>query len=276
VETRHGVDPVHFKTMTTKDLREKFLIESLFSGAGPLLYYIDTDRIIVGGVQPSAPTSLVVGSEVTGTKYLLDRRELGIINIGQAGSVTADGKTFELGNLDALYVSTGTQQIAFSSKDANRPARFYLVCVPSHAKHPTQLIRQAQAETESLGGQERANKRTIYRCIHAAGVKSSQLVMGYTKLDPGNVWNTMPPHTHSRRSEIYLYFDFSADDLVFHYMGSPGETRHIAVREGQAVASPNWSIHAGSGTHSYSFVWAMAGENQIFADMDAVPIDQIM
>ena len=276
METRYSVDPVHFKTMTTAELREKFLIESLFDGDGPNLFYIDTDRIIVGGVRPTKPTGLKVGASITGTDHLLDRREVGIINLGEPGAVRADRKSYELAGLDVLYVSTGTKEIEFSSADASKPARFYLVCVPSHARFPTRRVTEAEAESEALGDQEQANKRTIYRYIHTGGIKSSQLVMGFTRLESGSVWNTMPPHTHSRRSEVYLYFGFPKDDVVFHYMGSPQETRHLVVREGQAVASPSWSIHSGSGTRAYSFVWAMAGENQTFADMDGVSIAGIM
>lgn len=276
METRYSVDPVHFRTMTTADLREKFLIESLFDGNGPNLFYVDTDRVIIGGVSPSRPTPLAVDASITGSDNLLDRRELGIINLGEPGAVRADGKSYRLAGLDVLYVSTGTREIEFSSEDGSKPARFYLVCVPSHAKYPTSHMTQADAESEALGNQEQANRRTIYRYIHTGGIKSSQLVMGFTRLEPGNVWNTMPPHTHSRRSEVYLYFDFPKDDVVFHYMGSPQETRHLVVREGQAVASPSWSIHSGSGTRAYSFVWAMAGENQTFADMDGVSIAGIM
>ncbi len=262
--------------MNTKDLRKAFLIESLFAAGGPTLYYLDTDRVIVGGVQPSGPVNLAVDSSITGTEFLLDRRELGVINLGAPGSITADGQCYELGNLDVLYVSMGTRKIMFESGKPDSPARFYIVCVPSHAKHPTRLMTRAEAESEPLGEQQRSNKRTIYRYIHTGGIKSSQLVMGFTRLEPGSVWNTMPPHTHSRRSEIYCYFDLPEDDVVFHYMGSAEETRHLVVRDGQAVASPSWSMHAGSGTRAYSFVWAMAGENQTFADMDAVSMKKIM
>jgi 4-deoxy-L-threo-5-hexosulose-uronate ketol-isomerase len=245
-------------------------MESLFPSKKPSLYYVETDRLIVGGVQPASPTPLVVDRTVTGTDFMLQRRELGIINIGERGAAVTDGRRFELGNLDVLYVSTGTRKIVLESEKADTTARFYFVSAPSHAEHTTRRMTNTEAEAEVLGEPEKANKRTIYRYIHDGGIKSSQLVMGFTRLEPGSVWNTMPPHTHSRRSEIYLYFDMPADEVVFHYLGTPDETKHLVVREGQAVASPSWSIHSGTGTRSYSFVWAMGGENQTFADMDAV------
>ncbi len=199
-----------------------------------------------------------------------------MINIGCEGTVTVDGSEFTMARLDALYIGRGSRDIAFASADAANPARFYLVSYPAHAAHPTTHARIADAEPVRLGSSKECNERTIYKYIHPAGIKSCQLVMGCTQLEGGSVWNTMAPHTHERRSEVYMYFDLAETAAVFHFMGQPQETRHIVVRDGQVVISPSWSIHAGAGTTNYSFVWAMGGENQDFTDTDGIQVGTIL
>jgi len=204
-----------------------------------------------------------------------ERRELGVLNIGGPGTVTVDGVEHPLAGRDGLYVGRGSQAITFASDSAETPARYYLLSFPAHAAHPTVRIRQSEAEAVPLGSRESANQRTLYKLIHPGGVRSCQLVMGFTVLAPGSVWNTMPPHTHERRMEVYLYFDLPADARVFHFMGRPEATRHLVVADGQAVISPSWSIHCGAGTAAYSFCWGMGGENQAFDDMDPVVLHEL-
>ncbi|NJL27907.1 MAG: 5-dehydro-4-deoxy-D-glucuronate isomerase, partial [Thermoanaerobaculia bacterium] len=204
-----------------------------------------------------------------------ERRELGILNIGGAGTVTVDGVEYPLANRDALYVGRGSKTIGFASDAAETPARYYLVSFPAHTAYPTTLVRPSDTEPVRLGSAETANQRTLYKLIHPGGVKSCQLVMGFTVLEPGSVWNTMPPHTHERRMEVYLYFDMPADARVFHFMGRAEATRHLVVASGQAVISPSWSIHCGAGTGAYTFCWAMGGENQAFDDMDFLTLAQL-
>ena len=275
MEVRHPIHPEHMIMFDTSELREHFLVPELFCPDEAKLVYCFYDRLIVGGVCPVKPVTLDIDPKVIGAKFLLERRELGIINIGGEGLVLADGKEFRLENGEGLYVSMGTSSLEFRSVDAAKPARFYLNSAPAHAALPTTKITLADTEPVTLGDSATSNRRTIRKYIHPNGVKSCQLVMGMTMLDKGSVWNTMPVHTHQRRMEAYLYFNMKEDDLVFHLMGEPHETRHIVVRDGQAVLSPSWSIHSGAGTASYSFIWGMAGENQDFGDMDHVPMSQI-
>jgi len=204
--------------------------------------------------------------------FFCERRELGILNLGGAGTVTVDGRNYEVGKLDCLYVGRGSREIVFSSREPASPAAFYLLSYPAHAVFPTTLARQADAAAVELGTAADANRRTIYKYIHPGGIKSCQLVMGFTRLAEGAVWNTMPPHTHTRRSEIYIYFDLGPDRRVMHFMGTPQQTRHLVVADRQAVISPSWSIHCGCGTGAYTFCWGMGGENQAFDDMDAAPL----
>jgi 4-deoxy-L-threo-5-hexosulose-uronate ketol-isomerase len=218
---------------------------------------------------------LDVDPAVIGSETLLERRELGIINIGGAGSAAVDGTIFDLDNGDGLYVGMGAADIQFASQDAANPAKLYLASAPAHTSHPTLKIAIAAAEPMEMGTAQQCNERTICKYIHPDGVRSCQLVMGMTTLKPGSVWNTMPVHTHPRRIEAYMYFNMSRQDLVFHFMGEPSETRHLVVRNEQAVLSPSWSIHSGAGTAAYTFIWSMAGENQTFSDMDAVAMDDI-
>jgi 4-deoxy-L-threo-5-hexosulose-uronate ketol-isomerase len=275
MDIRHAVHPEHVKTFDTQTLRNNFLIEKLFEDNQILLTYSHYDRLIVGGGCPLAPLRLDIDPKVIGCETLLERRELGIINIGGKGGVSVDGTAYELDTGDGLYIGMGAVDIRFSSKDAVDPAKFYLACAPAHTSHPTRKIALEAADPMALGTAEQCNQRTICKYIHPEGVSSCQLVMGMTTLKPGSIWNTMPVHTHPRRIEAYLYCNMSKDDLVFHFMGEPSETRHLVVRNEQAVLSPSWSIHSGAGTAAYSFIWSMAGENQAFADMDSVAMDEI-
>ncbi len=275
METRNPIHPEHAKALTTEQLRKEFLIQNLFREGAFKLVYSHFDRIMVGGVCPQDPISLQVSDKVIGASYLLERREMGIINIGPKGRVTVDGTDYELDKRDGLYVGRGTEAILFSSEDKGKPARFYLTCAPAHKNYPTEQITTGETQPLHLGSSEKSNKRTIHKYIHPDGVKSCQLVMGITVLEPNNVWNTMPTHTHVRRMEVYFYFDIPKEEVVFHLMGESSETRHIIVRNEEAVIGPSWSIHSGVGTQNYSFIWAMVGENQTFDDMDEVPMDTL-
>lgn len=275
MEVRHPVHPEHMMMFDTEELRHHFLVEGLFVQNEPKLVYCFYDRLIVGGVCPVQPVALAVDPKIIGAEFLLERRELGVINIGDSGRVVADGKTFELAHGEGLYVGLGTRDLHFESFDPAKPAKFYLNSAPAHAPLPTTKIALADAEPVVMGDSATSNKRTIRKYIHPGGVKSCQLVMGMTMLDTGSVWNTMPVHTHQRRMEAYLYFDMPADAVVFHLMGEPDETRHLVVRDGEVVLSPSWSIHSGAGTANYTFIWGMAGENQNFGDMDHVPMARL-
>jgi 4-deoxy-L-threo-5-hexosulose-uronate ketol-isomerase len=275
MDIRHAVHPEHAKSFDTEGLRKHFLIEKLFENKCVHLTYSHYDRLIVGGACPTTPLHLDIDPKIIGGEALLERRELGIINIGGKGAVRVDGEMFELENQDGLYIGMGAADIHFTSQDPANPAKLYLACAPAHTHHATQKIAFASAEPTPLGTADQCNERTICKYIHPDGVPSCQLVMGMTTLKPGSVWNTMPVHTHPRRIEAYFYFNMSADDLVFHFMGQPSETRHLVVRNEQAVLSPSWSIHSGAGTAAYTFIWSMAGENQTFADMDGVAMTDI-
>ena len=275
MDVRYSPDPVRFCLMTTQETRDSFLIESLFAPDTIEMVYVDVDRAIVGSAVPVTRTLSLTSADELRADFFCQRRELGVLNIGGAGTVTVDGRPHAMAHLDCLYIGRGSKDIAFDSVDATAPAKFYLLSYPAHAHYPTAHVQADQAAPVQLGSVEAANRRTIYKCIHPDGVKSCQLVMGFTILEPGCVWNTMPPHTHERRMEVYLYFNVPADARVFHYMGKPEETRHLAVADGQAVISPSWSIHAGCGTAAYTFCWGMGGENQAFDDMDHLTINDI-
>jgi 4-deoxy-L-threo-5-hexosulose-uronate ketol-isomerase len=275
METRNAIHPDHAAMLDTDELREHFLIEDLFTGEAPKLIYTFYDRLIVGGVKPIGPVEINIDPSVIGAEYLLERREMGVINIGGPGSITVAGKKIEMAPRDGLYIGKGNREIVFNSDDAAAPACYYMLSAPAHTEFPTAKITFADAEPVEMGEMESSNKRTIRKYIHPDGVKSCQLVMGMTTLATGSIWNTMPPHSHQRRMEAYLYFDMKEDDLVFHFMGEADQTRHLVVREGQVVLSPSWSIHAGAGTGSYTFIWGMAGENQAFTDMDHIPMSEI-
>jgi 4-deoxy-L-threo-5-hexosulose-uronate ketol-isomerase len=275
MEIRNAVHPEHGATMGTDELREHFLVEALFQSGQTRMVYSYYDRLIIAGVVPREPLTLAVDEKVIGASHLLERREMGIINIGAEGTISVDGTVFEMAPRDGLYIGMGAREIAFQSADASNPAKFYLNCAPAHATYPTTQVSFAEAEPIHLGEMENSNKRTIRKYFHPDGVRSCQLVMGMTTLEPGCVWNTMPVHTHPRRMEAYLYFDMAADSVVFHFMGEPTETRHIIVRNEEVVLSPSWSIHSGSGTGSCTFIWGMVGENQTFTDMDGVPMSAL-
>jgi 4-deoxy-L-threo-5-hexosulose-uronate ketol-isomerase len=275
METRHAVHPEQAKHFDTDALRRHFLVQNLFETGKTKLLYSYYDRIIVGGAVPEKPLALEVDKAIIGSEFLLERRELGAINIGAAGSITVDGQEHALKPRDGLYIGMGARKISFSSRSAADPARFYFLSAPAHTHYPTTHIAIGQTEPLRLGSDEQSNRRTIYKYIHPDGVKSCQLVMGLTILESKNVWNTMPTHTHERRVEVYLYFDIPEDGVLFHLMGEPGETRHLVVRNREAVLSPSWSIHSGVGTSNYTFIWGMGGENQVFSDMDGVAMDRL-
>lgn len=275
METRQVADPVRYTRMTSRELREAFLVGDVFREHELRLLYVDTDRAVVGGAMPCVDALPLEAADELRAEFFCERRELGVFNIGGPGLVGVDDARYELAKYDCLYVGRGSREVRFSSPDTDDPARLYLLSYPAHASYPTALARRQDANTLRLGDASASNKRTIHQYIHENGVRSCQLVMGYTHLEEGSVWNTMPGHTHARRSEIYMYFDLAPEARVVHIMGTPGETRHIIAANGQAVVSPSWSMHAGVGTRNYSFVWGMGGENQRFDDMDAVPMDTL-
>ncbi len=275
MEVRYAADPVRFPKMTTEEIRDNFLIQSLFKVGEIEMVYSDTDRAIIGSAVPSDSPIILSAADELRAAYFTERRELGALNIGGKGTVEVKGKAYKLGKLDCLYIGKGNEKISFTSINPDDPAAFYLLSYPAHTEYPTNLSRKEDAEPQNLGSDESSNKRTIYKHIHPNGIKSCQLVMGVTIMAPGNVWNTMPPHTHGRRMEVYLYFDIQKDNRVFHLCGQPDETRHIVVSNRQAVISPSWAIHSGVGTSAYSFCWGMGGENQSFDDMDHLDIGDL-
>ena len=275
MEIRHPVHPDHFLMFDTDEMRDQFLIDELFVADKPKLVYSFFDRLIVGGICPHKPLSLNIDPEIIGASYLLERRELGLINVGGDGVVRGDGIDWEVPNRDGLYLGMGVESITFSSRDSSNPARFYILSAPAHKTYESTKISADEVERVALGDAVSSNCRTINKYIHPGGVQSCQLVMGMTVLEAGSVWNTMPTHTHQRRMEAYFYFDVDDDQRVFHLMGEPQETRHLVVRNQQAVISPSWSIHSGVGTAAYSFIWGMVGENQDFDDMDHVAMETL-
>jgi 4-deoxy-L-threo-5-hexosulose-uronate ketol-isomerase len=268
-------DPEAVRRSTTAELRDRFLVDDLFESGKLNLRFIDLDRVVLGGAVPTTgPLSLEAPASLA-AEYFTERRELGVLNIGGPGSIETDGKTFPMNRLDGLYVGRGTREIRFRSDSASEPARFYLVSYPAHASFPTAHVANEAADATELGSSETANRRRLFKYFHPDGIQTAQLVMGITEMQPGSVWNTMPPHTHQRRTEVYLYFDLPEDAAVFHFMGEPDETRHLLVHSEDAVLSPGWSVHSGCGTTRYTFCWAMGGENQVFSDMQGVAIDDI-
>jgi len=265
-------DPVRYTTMSTQELRETFLVSDIHRPGELALIYADLDRTVLGMATPLASALTLDTSPELRAEYFLERRELGVLNTGGPGVVTVDGTTHGLSKLDALYVGRGSRSVSFASTDPAKPAVFYLLSYPAHATHPTTKIEFKDMAGTALGASETANKRTIYKAIHRDGAKSCQLVMGFTVLEAGSVWNTMPPHTHMRRSEVYLYFDVDPAHRILHLMGPPQATSHIVVQDKEVVISPGWSVHAGVGTKNYAFCWGMGGENQDYADMDPAPV----
>jgi 4-deoxy-L-threo-5-hexosulose-uronate ketol-isomerase len=275
IEIRQVCHPEAVRRFNTEELRRHFLIEEIFSPGAVALTYSHIDRLIVGGAMPSKERLVLPTPKAVGTDAFLKRRELGIINAGGAGRVIVRGTTHELARRDALYVGKEAGEVAFESSNADEPAKFYLVSTPAHAVYETVKIPKEKANRIVLGDQATANKRTIYQYIIPDVCPSCQLVMGLTQLEAGSMWNTMPCHTHDRRSEAYLYFDLNQDHRVVHLMGEPSETRHLIVANEQAILSPGWSIHSGFGTSHYAFIWAMGGDNQDYTDMDMVAMSEL-
>ena len=287
MELRTAASPRDVKHYTTERLREEFLIDDLFQPDIIKLVYSHIDRIITGSAVPVKETLVLTAGDELRAQYFCERRELGVINIGGAGTITIDGRVYSVGHKEGMYIGMGSKDISFASDDAATPAKFYLNSAPAHKTYPTVLIKPEGTPEDGvvivkdcnkveLGSLETANHRTICKYILPGQVESCQLVMGMTKLEPGSVWNTMPCHTHDRRMEVYLYFDMPKDAFVMHYMGEPAETRHIVMRNEQAVISPSWSIHSGCGTQAYTFIWGMVGENQDFDDMDGCAMTDIL
>ena len=279
MDIRYSAHPNDVKRYTTEELRREFLIENLYQPDQVVAIYSHVDRMVTLGCMPVKETvSIDKGIDVWanfGTHYFLERREVGMFNIGGAGTVTVDGTVYELGYKDCLYITMGAKEVLFASADGAKPAKFYMVSAPAHRSYETRLLKLADAAKKPLGDAATSNKRVINQFIHPDVLKTCQLSMGMTVLESGSVWNTMPAHTHERRMEVYMYFEVPEDQVVFHMMGQGQETRHIVMKNEQAVISPSWSIHAGAGTASYTFIWAMGGENQAFDDMDTIPTTQL-
>ena len=279
MDIRYAANPRDVKRYTTEELRNEFLIENLYQPDSVTAVYSHVDRMVTLGCMPVTETvSIDKGIDVWanfGTKFFLERREIGIFNIGGEGTIAVDGTVYELGYKDCLYITMGAKKVLFASKCAEKPAKFYMVSAPAHRSYETRLLKLADANKKPCGDAATSNKRVINQFIHPAVLKTCQLSMGMTVLESGSVWNTMPAHTHERRMEVYMYFEVPEDQVVFHMMGQGQETRHIVMKNEQAVISPSWSIHAGAGTSNYTFIWAMGGENQEFDDMDVIPITEL-
>lgn len=267
--------PAETRRMDTAELRDRFLLGGLFVPGEVTLRFIDLDRVVIGAAVPAGDALRLEAPAEMASEYFTERRELGVLNVGGAGSVTVDGQRYAMAFRDGLYVGRGSRGVSFASDDAQTPARFYLVSYPAHAAHPTTHVAGSEAEANELGTQATANRRILRKYFHPNGVKTAQLVMGVTELQEGSVWNTMPAHTHARRTEVYLYFGVPRDAFVVHLMGEPDQTRHLVVRDEEVALSPGWSIHSGCGTTAYTFCWAMGGENQVFADMQGVAMDEL-
>ncbi len=277
MEIRQPIHSAHARTLDTQGLREQFLVEQLFKPDETTLTYSQIDRIIVGGIMP-VNQALSFAPELgrhTGTDFFLQRRELGLINIGGAACVKVDEQSYEIGPREALYIGQGARELEFRSLDPAQPAKLYFNSAPAHTAYPHRKVTLAEASPETLGSPETSNRRTIYKFLVPDVLPTCQLLMGMTQLEPGSLWNTMPCHTHDRRMEVYFYFDMNENAVVFHMRGEPSETRHLVVRNEQAVISPSWSIHSGVGTQAYTFIWGMVGENQVFKDMDHVPMSAL-
>ncbi len=275
LDSRYAVSPDEVKHMDTQTLRKKFLIETVFEQGKLHLTLSHFDRYIAGGAMPVSDKIALSNPDNLKANYFLERREMGIINVGGKGTVEAGGESFELDYKEALYIGRGTENVHFSSVDPANPAKFYINSAPAHHKYPTKKVTKAEAEIVTLGSLENSNHRTINKLLVSSVVETCQLQMGMTELKPGSVWNTMPAHTHDRRMEVYFYFEVPQGQSVSHFMGEPQESRHIWMQNDQAVISPPWSIHAGAGTSNYTFIWGMAGENLDYGDMDACAISDL-
>lgn len=279
MENRYAPTPHAVKSYDTEQLRKEFLIEQLFVADQLVLVYSHVDRMITGGALPvNKSVKLEASAKDMGAEFFLERREIGIFNVGGKGSITVDGEKYELNTKDCLYIGLGNKEVLFASDDAKNPARFYLNSAPAHMNYPTKKMSFDEANANHLGAPASSNERVLRKYIHQGegGIQSCQLVMGMTALKENNMWNSWPCHTHNRRMEVYFYFELAEDANVFHFMGEPTETRHIVTRNEQAIISPSWSIHTGVGTSNYTFIWGMAGENQVFDDMDPVSPKEIL
>ena len=279
MDIRYSANPEHFKRFTTEEMRKEFLIEKLFEADKVLVTYSHVDRMCAFGCMPvNRAVALDDGIDCYhnfGTHYILERREMGVFNVGGPGTVKCNGTEYHMGFEDCLYITMGTKEVIFSSDDPKNPAKFYMASAPAHCSYTTTFIPMSKANHRPCGSPETANDRVINQFIHPDVLKTCQLSMGLTQLKKGSVWNTMPAHTHERRMELYFYFEIPEDQAVFHMMGTPQETRHIIMHNEQAVIGPSWSIHSGCGTSNYTFIWAMVGENQEFDDMDNIAIKDL-
>ncbi len=275
MDTRYTHSPKDISHYSTEELREEFLVEKVFVPNEVSLTYTHNDRMIFGGVTPTTESLEIILNKELGVDYFLERRELGVINIGGPGFIEIDGRKEAMKKQDGYYVGKETRQVIFSSEDAADPAKFYISSAPAHHKYPNVKISIDEIKPMETGEELTLNERKIYQYIHPNICESCQLQMGYTILEPGSSWNTMPCHTHERRMEAYVYFDMEEDTKIFHMMGDPAETKHLVMGNEQAVISPSWSIHSGVGTSNYSFIWAMCGENITYTDMDMVPMDEL-
>lgn len=276
MQIKYAVHPTDVKSYDTTRLRQEFHTSSLMKKNEIQLVYTHYDRFVYGGIVPVKKALTLTTFNELKSDFFLERRELGIMNVGGAGKVKVDGKSYSLDNLEVLYIGKGKKEVIFESVDSNNPAKFYLNSTPAHKEYPTVLATKSDANVVELGSQATANERTIFQYIHEGGIQSCQLVMGHTELKHGNVWNTFPPHTHDRRMEVYFYFDLPEDQVVLHLMGQPQETRHLILKNEDAVVSPPWSIHSGAGTSNYKFIWGMGGENKAFTDMDGIPLTEVL
>ncbi|MBQ9431864.1 MAG: 5-dehydro-4-deoxy-D-glucuronate isomerase [Kiritimatiellae bacterium] len=276
MRTIEAADRHAYRRMTTGELRENFVVEGLFVPGSIQLVYTNVDRAVVGGIVPTGTALELTGGAEMACGFFCERREAGIINLGAAGVITVDGTDYPVGNREALYIGRGSEKVSFRSDDPAAPAQFYLVSYPAHTAYPTTKMALSQANNRELGSLAESNRRTIHQFIRPGFTASCQLVMGFTELQEGSVWNSFPPHTHNRRTEVYCYFDLPKNGMVMHLLGEPDETRHVMLREKQVVLSPPWSIHCGAGTGAYAFVWAMGGENQEFDDMDNCDMGKFM
>jgi 4-deoxy-L-threo-5-hexosulose-uronate ketol-isomerase len=275
MEIRFAISPTEAKQFDTTQLRDNFLVQQLMLDDTVQLLYTHYDRVIIGGAKPVGKTVTLPNHPELRADYFLERRELGIINVGGAGIVMADGKEFAVDKLSCVYLGKGIKEVKFKSVSKKSPAVFYLLSAPAHHSYPNKMMTKEKATPVELGAADTSNKRTVYKYIHLEGIKSCQLVMGLTVLESGSVWNSVPPHTHTRRMEVYFYFDLAAEYRVFHFMGEPQQTRHLVMANHEAVISPPWSTHFGSGTSNYGFIWGMAGENLVYTDMDPAPVNEL-
>lgn len=275
LDVRYANHPEDSKHYTTEELRKHYFIGTIFRTDEAALTYSHVDRIIAGGIMPVTKEVRLEGSKELGSEFFLERRELGVINIGGSGKITVDGVEYKMNSKDGLYIGMGSKELVFISEDSLNPAKFYINSAPAHMTYPIVKIDIEKANPVKLGSIANSNERTIFQYVHPAVCKSCQLLMGMTVLEPNNMWNTMPCHTHERRMEVYFYFNMDPETRVFHLMGEPTETRHIIMANEQGVISPSWSIHSGVGTSNYAFIWGMVGENQTFTDMDHIAMGDL-